>query len=987
MKKHLLLFALLLLTSGAMFGQEGLPTVITDPVSIFDQNTATCGGRITDNGGSTIEACGVSYSTTHGFEGADGTQVQSSNLNDNIFTVDITGLEPGTTYYVRAYATNSTGTAYGSEVSFTTSQPSVVLPSVTTNQVSNIQQTSATGGGTITNDGGGTISAYGVSYSTTSGFQGQDGIQVPGSNLNNNSFTVNITGLEPGTTYYVRAYATNSAGTAYGNEVSFTTSQPSVVPPSVTTNQVTNITQNSATGGGNVINNGGAIVTERGICWGTSHNPTTSGTHQNSGTGNGAFMVNMTNLMPGTTYYVRAYAINSAGTAYGDEVQFTTLQEATLPSVITNQVSNIQQTSATGSGTVTSDGGAPVTERGICWSTEQNPDINGSHAEASSGGMGSFTVEMTNLTPNQIYYVRAYAKNSAGINYGNELYFITSILPLYEIVVKANPQEGGELDGGGTYQDGQTCNVKAMANLGYDFINWTEDGDTVYNEPNYSFIVRANRTLIANFEKQKYTITVNANPSDGGIVTGGGSYEYGEYATLTATPASGYEFKGWSDGFVEPVHRVLVTSDATYTAYFKESIPQYTVTVSASDGGTAYIGETPGTTHNTFNNGDSCTVHAVANDGFSFVNWTEDNVEVSTDVNYTFLVNGNRTLIANFEQEAPNQYTITVSASDGGTAYIGETPGTLYDTFNIGDSCTVHAVANDGFSFVNWTEDNVEVSTDVNYTFPVKGNHTLVANFEQEAPTQYTITVTASPEEGGTVTGGNSYPAGERVTVTATANEGYTFVNWTENGNEVSTNDSYTFTVDSDRNLVANFKGTPCIEDLREIEDKEYVPENSTDTIILILVYPNFDTENYDKYEYQWYYSIDGVEKYTTITERNKKPYYYKQGGVDNGFYKVEIYLDDCSVTTNPHQVTQRNHNTPLHFYPNPSRRGNSITVVNDCNGPAQLRIYSTDGRLLHTQTVTGNEANIGISLLPGVYVAYLTNSEGYTKVGKLIIH
>ena len=116
-------------------------------------------------------------------------------------------------------------------------------------------------------------------------------------------------------------YATNSVGTAYGTEYSITTSANM---PSVTTHEVTEITSTTAVGGGEVIDDGGATVTDRGICWSTSHNPTTGGSHASSGTGMGSFTVEMTSLTPSTTYYVRAYAHNSAGTAYSDEVSFTT---------------------------------------------------------------------------------------------------------------------------------------------------------------------------------------------------------------------------------------------------------------------------------------------------------------------------------------------------------------------------------------------------------------------------------------------------------------------------------------------------------------------------------------------------------------------------------------------------------------------------------------------------------------------------------------
>ena len=338
MKKSLLLFALLLLISGAMYAQ--VPTVTTSEPTNITQTSAICGGSVTDSGGSEVTEYGICWSTNEN-PTTEGGHITSSGDMEN-FTCNMTDLTPGTTYYVRAYATNSAGTAYGSEESFTTNS-AVTLPTVTTEGVTNIQQTTATGGGNVTNAGGGTVTERGICWSTSHNPTTNGSHASSGSGTG--SFTVNITGLTAGTTYYVRAYATNSAGTAYGSEVSFTT-LPNVNLPTVTTAQVTNIQQTTATGGGNVTNAGGGAVTERGICWSTSHNPTTNGSHASSGSGTGSFSVNMTGLTPGTTYYVRAYATNSAGTAYGSEVSFTTQSAVTLPTVTTEGVTNIQQTTA-----------------------------------------------------------------------------------------------------------------------------------------------------------------------------------------------------------------------------------------------------------------------------------------------------------------------------------------------------------------------------------------------------------------------------------------------------------------------------------------------------------------------------------------------------------------------------------------------------------------------------------------------------------------
>jgi len=147
------------------------------------------------------------------------------------------------------------------------------------------------------------------------------------------AFTSYLTGLSPNTPYYVRAYATNSIGTAYGNQVTFTTLP--VGAPTVTTDSVTNITQTTATSGGDVISDGGLTVTSRGVCWNTSQNPTTAGSHTTDGSGTGPFVSYLTGLTANTLYYVRAYAVNSMGTAYGNQVSFTTLPLFTCGDSIT----------------------------------------------------------------------------------------------------------------------------------------------------------------------------------------------------------------------------------------------------------------------------------------------------------------------------------------------------------------------------------------------------------------------------------------------------------------------------------------------------------------------------------------------------------------------------------------------------------------------------------------------------------------------------
>ena len=229
-----------------------------------------------------------------------------------------------------------------------------------------------------------------------------------------------------------------------------------------------------------------------------------------------------------------------------------------------------------------------------------------------------------------------------------------------------------------------------------------------------------------------------------------------------------------------------------YVWSFTTVIP-YTITLSSNP---AAGGTTTGA--GTFNLGSSVTVTATANAGYTFANWTENGSVVSTNANYQFTISGNRTLVANFT--AAISYTVALSSNP---AAGGTTTGA--GTFNSGSSVTVTATANAGYAFTNWTENGSVVSTNANYQFTISGNRTLVANFTAG---QYIVILSSNPAAGGTTSGAGAYNSGSSVTVTATANTGFAFTNWTQNGSAVSTNASYKFTISGNMTLVANFAST-----------------------------------------------------------------------------------------------------------------------------------------------------------------------------------
>jgi uncharacterized repeat protein (TIGR02543 family) len=427
-----------------------------------------------------------------------------------------------------------------------------------------------------------------------------------------------------------------------------------------------------------------------------------------------------------------------------------------------------------------------------------NPSNSGSVSGEGTYNYGS-TCTLT-ATPSTGYNFVKWTKDGAQVSTNTSYSFTVTEaanlvahfqLKSFTINASANPSNGGSVNGSGTYNYGQTCTLTATPAIGYDFNSWTKNGTQISTNTSYSFTVTEAANFVAHFQLQSFAINTSADPYNGGTINGGGTYNYGQTCTLTATPNPGYTFLHWTKNGTQvssnEVYSFTVTETASFVAHFQ--LNNYVINVSAnpSNGGTV-------SGCGAYHYGDNCTVTATTNYGFNFINWTENGNPVSNQPSYTFTITSDRNLVANFTTQ---NYIITAMANpnEGGT--VSGSGG-----YNYGDNCTLSATANAGYTFQRWTKNGTQVSTSPSYSFTVTESATFTAHFTM---VDYTINVEANPSEGGSVNGGGTFNYGQTCTVHASPNIGFEFIKWTENGTQVSDQPDYSFTVTGNRSLVAHF--------------------------------------------------------------------------------------------------------------------------------------------------------------------------------------
>ncbi|MBZ4035365.1 hypothetical protein K6T82_11355 [Flavobacterium sp. 17A] len=405
-------------------------SINTEAITAITTSSAVSGGTVTDlaSGLVTVVRRGVCWST--GPSPLAGTNNTSDGSGTGKFSSTITGLNPMTKYYVRAYAELASGKIiYGNENSFTTAQPLAI--NISTHNATNITATGAVSGGDITTTGFGSVTERGVCWSLAQNPTVADYKNTGG--VGSGSYTSTLTGLNPGSIYYLRAYAiTDSDDIVYGNQISITL--PS--PVTITTSAVTELTSVSATSGGAItVLITGTTISARGVCWSEFPNPTINNSFTASGSGVGAFSTAVKGLNGSKNYYARAYCTTNIGVVYGNEITFTTPQPPPADlQLVTDNVSLI--TDKLGYCTAQITGTSAVTQRGFCWGKKSNPTTADSKTIFAFPGQSKISGDLTGLEPLTTYYVRSYAVAATGATYyGNQVSFTTVKETVIEVPV------------------------------------------------------------------------------------------------------------------------------------------------------------------------------------------------------------------------------------------------------------------------------------------------------------------------------------------------------------------------------------------------------------------------------------------------------------------------------------------------------------------------------------------------------------------------
>lgn len=488
----------------------------------------------------------------------------------------------------------------------------------------------------------------------------------------------------------------------------------------------------------------------------------------------------------------------------------------------------------------------------------------------------------------------------------------------FTIEVVSDHPEWGSATGGGTYYYGDTIQIEATPNLGYNFTGW---GDGNNDNPR-TIIVTEDHTYTAHFSIQQCVISTDVTPENAGTVTGAGAYYYGDTVTLNAIENTGYAFSQWDDGNTDNPRAIIVEGDATYIAVFTPLQYEITTECDPEEGGTV-------SGAGTYDYGSIVTLTATPNSNYLFTCWSDGIASNPRNITVT----GNAHFKALFHVNGSPQYTITVTANDPSLGTV-----TGGGTYPEGSTIEISAMPYAGAYFVAWDDGN----TDNPRSIEVTQDMTFEAIFKETAT--YTITVSTSNPLQGTTYGSGIYPAGQAVIIGATPSPNFYFSGWQDG----DMNNPRTIIVTGDAEYIASFSQNP--------------PQTYTVTVL------------YD--EYQGFILGAGTYLGGSIASIAAIPadgYEFKKWS-DDTTDNPKVVLVDHDITLAAFFVNtgvDENDMTIINLYPNPA---NDIIHIEGLEGQHEVQIYNAFGMLVMTTTLQG-EAEINISDLPtGYYLIRIDN-------------
>jgi hypothetical protein len=419
------------------------PTPKTMPVSNINSNSAKFNGTILDPGSPPYKERGFVYAKTPQPTLENKIEKLTCDVSNKVdFFKNVSNLDANTTYYVQAYAINSEGTEYGGDEICPTE---ILATTLSISAPTNVRASSVILNATVIDSGVPPYSERGFCYNKTDNPTISDTRKKVSNFAGNGDYTMEITQLDYQTTYHVKAYAIQNGVAVYSNNsVKFTTV---LTNAEVSTISPTNITATSAKLRGYIINAGDPIYSERGFCYNKTSNPTISNKYPVDGSGEGNYELTISSLDHQTTYYVSSYVIQNGTPRYGAIEPFTTIWIET--DINTYAVTNIEANSATFNGIINHMGQPECSEHGFVYSTIHTTPTTGDNKITRTGYASAYSENVTGLSSNTTYYVRAYAIQSGNPNpiYGQVQPFPTGTPPTVQTLQASDVTRINQING------------------------------------------------------------------------------------------------------------------------------------------------------------------------------------------------------------------------------------------------------------------------------------------------------------------------------------------------------------------------------------------------------------------------------------------------------------------------------------------------------------------------------------------------------------